>query len=348
MNLSKIQTDSLKALSLVTVSGHIQDRSGNPSDNFNGVVYPIVFDKANKVKTLANDGGTVMEFSIRNNILFSGKTLAKDGKFRFTFIVPRDIDYAYGNGKISYYANNDSEDMNGYFSNVIVGGFTASEIADTSGPEIKLYMNDTLFRNGGITDNNPILLAIIRDKGGINTTGSGIGHDLTGFLDNNTNNSFLLNSYFENDFNNYSSGHISYDLTGLSPGIHTLTIKAWDNYNNSSVESIQFIVEKGDKFVIKNPFNYPNPFLNETRITVEHNRPESELSITVNIFNLTGKTIKILKTRVPSTGYSLPPIIWDGNTDGGKRVGRGVYPYTITIVTETGEISRASGRMIIL
>ena len=104
--------------------------------------------------------------------------------FRFTFMVPRDIDYTFGTGKISYYAYDATSDMNGSFTDIIVGGFMQSLVADTAGPEIKLYLNDTLFRNGGLTDNNPRLLAIIMDKDGINTTGSGIGHDLTGYLDN--------------------------------------------------------------------------------------------------------------------------------------------------------------------
>ena len=175
-------------------------------NTFNGVVSPLVYDKASKIKTLANDGGQIMEFDLRNNILFSGKTMAKDGRFRFTFIVPRDIDYSFGTGKISYYANDYNEDMNGSFTDIIVGGFSNTALTDTAGPDIKLYMNDTLFRNGGITDNNPRLLAIIEDKGGINTTGSGIGHDLTGFLDNDRNRSFVLNNYFENDFDNYKRG----------------------------------------------------------------------------------------------------------------------------------------------
>ena len=107
-------------------------------------------------------------------------------------------------------------------------------LADNAGPDIKLYMNDTLFRNGGITDNNPKLLAIIEDKGGINTTGSGIGHNLTGSLDDSPNKSFVLNNYFENDFDNYRKGRIIYDLSGLSGGSHSFTVKAWDNFNNSS------------------------------------------------------------------------------------------------------------------
>ena len=125
---------------------------------FNGVVSPLVYDKENKIKTLANDGGQTMEFYLRNNILFSGKTTAKDGRFSFTFIVPRDINYSFGTGKISYYAYDNKEDMNGSFNNIIVGGFSILPLTDTSGPDIKLYMNDTLFRNGGITDKNPRFL----------------------------------------------------------------------------------------------------------------------------------------------------------------------------------------------
>jgi len=341
-------TDSLKALSQVTITGHIEDQSGNMLNTFNGVVSPLVYDKASKIRTLANDGGQTLEFYIRNNILFSGKTMAKDGRFRFTFIVPRDIDYSFGSGKISYYANDNKEDMSGNFTDFVVGGFSNTAMNDTDGPDISLYMNDTLFRNGGITDNNPKLLAIIEDKGGINTTGSGIGHDLTGFLDNDPNRSFLLNNYFENDFDNYKRGSIIYNLSGLSSGSHSLTIKAWDNFNNSSEKSILFLVETGGKFILKNLFNYPNPFPGETTISAEHNRPDSELNVTINVFNLNGRIIKIIKTRVWSTGYALPPITWDGNDDGGNRVGRGMYPYTVTITTENGETARTSGRMIIL
>jgi hypothetical protein len=340
--------DSLKALSLVTVSGHIEDPGGTVMNTFNGVVSPLVYDKVSKIKTLANDGGQIMEFNLRNNILFSGKTTAQDGLFRFTFIVPRDIDYSFGTGKISYYANDQIRDMNGSFTDIIVGGFSNNALFDNEGPDIKLYMNDTLFRTGGLTDNNPRLLAIIEDKGGINTTGSGIGHDLTGFLDNDPNESFVLNNYFVNDIDNYKRGRIIYDLSGLSGGSHSITVKAWDNYNNSSEKSILFLVETGDKFILKNLYNYPNPFAGRTSIIAEHNRPDAEFNIIINIFNLDGRIIKTINTRVFSSGYALPPIIWDGNDDGGRRLGKGLYPYAVIISTGEGEMARASGRMIIL
>ena len=340
--------DSLKALSVITVSGHIEDRSGKPLSTFNGVVSPFVYDKATKIKTLANDGGPSMTFSLRNNILFSGKTMAKDGRFRFTFMVPRDINYSFGSGKISYYANDDKQDMNGSFNDIIVGGFFKTLIADNEGPEIQLYMNDTLFRSGGITDGNPTLLALLKDKDGINTTGSGIGHDLTAFIDNEPNKSFILNNYYENDFDNYMKGRITYSLSGLTAGSHSLTVKAWDNFNNSSEKSILFQVLSGEKFILKNLLNYPNPFVSETSISLEHNRPDNELSVTINIFRIDGGIIKIIKTKVLPSGYNLPPVIWDGNDDVGKRACRVIYLYTVTLTTGNGETARASGRMIIL
>ncbi len=340
--------DTLKALSLITVTGHIEDPAGNPVTAFNGVVSPIVYDKPSKVKTLANDGGPSMTFYLMNNILFSGNTMATKGRFSFTFIVPRDIDYTFGSGKISYYANNAGADMNGSFSDMIVGGFQNSLISDTEGPDIHLYMNDTLFKNGGITDNNPTLLATLSDKDGINTTGTGIGHDLTGILDNDTDHPLILNSYFENDFNNYMKGCARYSLSGLSEGPHNISVKAWDNFNNSSEKTISFQVVSGEKFLIKNLFNYPNPFMHETNISLEHNRPDNELEITINIYSIDGRIIRIIKSKIESTGYELPPVVWDGNDEGGRRAGRGMYPYTVTVVTGNGETARISGRMIIL
>jgi hypothetical protein len=340
--------DSLKALSLITITGHIEDPLGNPLNTFNGVVSPIIYDKPSKIKTLANDGGESMTFNLRNSILFSGKTMAKNGRFRFTFIVPRDINYSFGSGKISYYANDDKADMNGSFNDIIVGGFIKSIPVDNEGPDIKLFMNDTFFRDGGITDSDPRLFAIINDQAGINTTGSGIGHDLTGFLDNDPDRSFVLNSYFKNDFDNYMSGTINYALSGLSEGSHSVTVKAWDNLNNSSEKTISFRVVTGGEFMLRNLINYPNPFSDKTNISLEHNRPDNELSVTINIFDIDGRLIRIMKTKVESTGYNLPPVVWDGNDEGGRKVAGGIYPYTVTIITGNGEIARSSGRMIIL
>ncbi len=341
-------TDTLKALSAITISGHIEDSNGSLADDFNGTVSQVIYDKPTIVKTLANDGGPAMTFEMRNNILFSGKTNVVNGNFSFTFMVPRDINYTYGTGKISYYASDDTRDMNGCYTGIIVGGFENTAVNDTTGPLIKLYLNDTLFKSGGISCPDPRILAIIEDEGGINTTGAGIGHDIIAYLDDDPRSTIILNNYFENDYNSHTRGRIIYDLTDLPEGSHTLTLKAWDNFNNSSRETIRFIVETDGKFMLRDVVIYPNPFAGDTKISANHNRPDGRLEITVSIIDMSGRTIRKIKEETYSTGYRLAPVIWDGNTDGGQRAGKGVYVCRVTVRTDDGEEASGTGRIIIL
>ncbi|HCI55403.1 MAG TPA: type IX secretion system sortase PorU [Bacteroidales bacterium] len=345
---AELYTDTLKALSVVTISGHIEDNQKNLLENFNGSLFPIVFDKKKNVKTLANDGGRKIEFSVQNSIIFSGNTEIKNGKFSFRFIVPKDIDYSFGKGKISYYAKNNKADINGYFNNFIVGGFSNGPVSDKSGPIIKLYLNDTLFRNGDITDVNPVLVAILYDENGINTTGAGIGHDLTAWFNDDKSQSFILNNYYETEANDFRKGKIIYPLYDLNDGPQLLTLKAWDNYNNSSIATLKFIVKTDTRFTLNNLINYPNPFTAGTNISIGHNRPGKELDILIEISDMSGRKVKIINEKLIATGYRLPPIFWDGTLEGGKRAGRGIYNYVVIVKTDKGEISRSSGRMVIL
>jgi hypothetical protein len=341
-------SDTLKALSVVTVKGHIDDPAGNLMKGFNGTVEPVVFDKSSEIETLANDGGQKMKFSLQQNILFSGTTNAEKGAFSFTFIVPRDIDYNYGSGKISYYANDGSKELNGMLTSFIIGGFANVPGIDTTGPLIRLFLNDTLFKNGGITDPDPVILAMIEDLSGINATGSGIGHDLIFWMDNDKNNYTVLNNYFENDPGSFAKGSILYPLSGLTAGRHSLNIRAWDNFNNSTEKTLDFTVKSDKGLVLYNLLNFPNPVSSDTRITLEHNRPGETLEVTITIYNLGGQVIRIIDQKTDTGGYQLPPVLWDGNDSHGKKVGRGLYPYRVEIRTSRSETSTVSGRMIIL
>jgi len=125
---------------------------------------------------------------------------------------------------------------------------------------------------------------------------------------------------FENDFNSYMKGKVAYDLASLTEGNHSLTIKAWDNFNNSSQESILFLVESDGKFILRNLINYPNPILNETMISAEHNRPDDELEIIITIFDMSGRMVRIIKEQTYSTGYQLSPITWMAKARMGKEL----------------------------
>ncbi len=340
--------DTLKALSLITVSGHIEAPDGSLMTGFNGTLEPTVFDKPGNVSTLANDGGSPMIFPVTGNILFSGRTTVTEGKFRFSFIVPLDINYSYGNGSIRYYAFSNTSDLNGSFSGITVGGFSESAMDDTEGPEIRLFMNDTLFNDGGVTDNNPVLLALLSDRSGINASGTGIGHDIIAWLDDDISGSVVLNSLFRTDIGRHSSGTLAYPLLVTGRGRHTVSLRAWDNLNNPSVATLEFVVEADGIFRLNNLIAFPNPATEAIKFTAGHNRPGTELDITVTIFSPDGRIVRVLKEKTFTAGYALPDIPWDGCDMNGGRVARGLWLWRADAVTSDGEKASATGRFIIL
>lgn len=340
--------DTINALSSVIISAHAGDFQGRIINSFDGEVSPTVYGKSVTVQTLANDGGEKTEFSVRNNILYTGKTTSSNGRFRFEFIVPRDIDYDFGYGKISYYGSDGTIDLTGSFSDIVVGGFNNSAESDTAGPKIQLYLNDTLFRDGGICDPSPRLLAYIGDKDGINTAGTGIGHDLICWIDGDRGNYYVLNNYFKNDPGTFGKGSLIFPVSGLAKGKHTITLKAWDNFNNSSEKTISFSVEEETLFILKNLINYPNPFTGHTRITAEHNRPGESFTLKITIYDVSGKVIRIIRESSSGEGFRLYPVLWDGTDNYGKKTAAGVYPYSLSVITDNHETATISGRMIIL
>lgn len=340
--------DTIHALEKVAVSGIIEDDAGNVFTSYNGTLYPTVFDKISEITTLANDGGTPFTYKVRNRILYKGKASIINGTFTFNFIVPKDISYNYGPGKIIFYGHDLLTDANGSFENVIIGGSSDSVKNDTEGPSLKIYMNDDNFVFGGTTNENPRILVYVTDSSGVNTIGTGIGHDLTAVLDNQSVSPIILNDYYEADKDSYQSGKISYQLKNLEEGPHKLTVKVWDVYNNSSEDYTEFIVASSEDLILKNILNYPNPFTTHTSFYFEHNQPGSELDVLIQVFTVSGKLVKTIERRITATGYRCGPIEWDGLDDFGSRIGRGVYIYRLKVRTNSGQSIEKFEKLVIL
>jgi hypothetical protein len=337
-------TDTLKALRKVNISGHLEDLKGNLLTDFNGRVYPTVYDKVVLQQTLANDGGSKKTFTIRNNILYKGKTTVENGFFNFDFIVPKDINYAFGAGRLSFYAEDSLVDATGAYDGITIGGSFAEAETDLTGPEINVYMNSPTFRSDGITDENPILYVEVKDDFGVNTTGNGIGHDITAILDENTADTKLLNEYYQSSLNSYKGGIIRYPYNNLNEGHHTISVKVWDIYNNSSSGSTDFIVMKSDNLILEDLLNYPNPFSDYTNISFGHNKAGLDMDITVDIFDLNGDLVSTVKAKEVNAGFRSQDIYWDGAE---ARSGQGIYIYRIRAKTSDGETAEKSGKLII-
>ena len=346
--------DTLKALTAATISGYVNDLNGKKLDDFTGVVLPTVYDKEITMTTLGNDGGPTMEFRVQNSILFRGKASVKSGEFSFNFIVPKDISYKVGKGKLSFYGNTDVSDAAGVNLDVLIGGSSQSGIVDKDGPEVNVFMNDTTFVSGGMTNENPTLLAKVRDASGVNTTSNGIGHDITAIIDGNQQNPIVLNDYYESDLDQYSSGSLKYPLSKLSPGDHKIRIKVWDILNNSTETEISFTVKSSEELVIDHLLNYPNPFTTHTDFYFEHNQGQQSIDVLLQVYTVSGKLVKSFEfltadqTQIKPGSFRVGPVSWDGLDDFGDRIGRGTYFYRVKVRTSDGKSKEAFQKLVIL
>jgi len=352
--------DTLKALSLIEVEGYLKNElTGEKMTDFDGELYVSVFDKMKENTTMNNDGAGALVFETQNSVIYKGITKIEKGDFKYVFRIPKDISYNFGTGKISYYAKRNTDqvledweiknvDLSGNFTHFVIGGTNSEIEIDQKGPDIELFINDTLYVEGGNTHELPILFAQLFDENGINTTGSGIGHDITLMLDNEYSNTLVLNDFYSANANSFQSGTITFQMPELSEGWHTATLKVWDVFNNSSEKSIQFKVVKSNKIVISHSYTYPNPFSDKTYFSFEHNQADNEIDVLIYIYSTTGQCMNTLRTKIEPTGFKTQIMEWDGYSAWGARLHNGVYVYRIEATNEEGEKTFDSGRLVIL
>lgn len=353
-------TDTLSALEKSVLSGVILDDEGNVMTQFNGRITLTVFDKVQVRKTLANDNNPDDEsisiekpFQVQNTQLFKGAASVTAGEWTIEFVLPKDIDFSYGSGKMSFYAENGVTDAGGYFNSFVIGGVSSEGLADDQPPVIELYMNDDNFVTGGVTDTDPDIYAILMDDYGINVSGAGIGHDLEATLDGDDANSLILNDFYQATQDDYRRGEVRYPLKDLTPGLHTLKLTAWDLANNPSEATIEFLVVDSEEAFLQNVFNYPNPFTDQTTFQFEHNRPGVPMNLRVQIYTIHGQLLKTIEQRdFIAEGYRVDDIVWEGTSDNGNQLAKGIYVFKVyaDYQTLTG-VERAeseAGKLVIL
>jgi Peptidase family C25 len=325
--------EDLKSLAKMKLSGEIVDENNNILSNYNGELATTIFDKNISRITLNNDGKSPpIPFITLGETIFRGNSSIKNGLFEFSFVVPRDIKIPVGNGKVSFYARKNEvlENQIGFDTTIKVGGINENAVADNISPKVKLYMNDESFISGGTTNASPFLLAQLEDENGINTA-SGIGHDIVAVLDGDVNNPFILNDYYQTKLDDYTHGTLRFPLRNLAVGLHTISFKAWDVYNNPVIREIQFVVVGNEELALTHVLNYPNPFVNYTEFWFSHNRPFEPLEVQVQVMTITGKVVWSKNQIITTEGFLSKEITWDGKDDFGDRLGKGVYVYKLTV-----------------
>lgn len=346
--------DTVGALDRITISGEVVDVSGQLMEDFSGLVYPTVYDKPQTIQSLQQDPGSPdRSYEVQRNIIFRGRATVTNGRFSFTFVVPRDINYEFGRGKISYYAADPGtkRDAAGFYDQLVIGGTSRDTISDEVGPEVGIFFDDESFMSGDEVGTEALLLVKLRDDLGINVAGNSIGHDLEATFDEDTRTTIVLNDYYEANPDDFRSGEVRFRLFDLEPGLHTVSVRAWDVANNSSVSTTEFVVAADGREGLTHVLNYPNPFTDRTCFQFDHTLVNEEVDVIIQVYTVSGRLVRTIRENLPFSDGSLrldDCIEWDGTDDYGDQLARGTYLYQVRLRGEEQTIQGDFQKLVIL
>jgi hypothetical protein len=333
------QTAQMKALDKVRITGVVADAAGVVDAGFNGLVNVSVFDAERQVPIQTRWYNPRPWFRQREDLLWRGDVQAVAGRFAAEFVVPKDISYTNLAGRIAVYAQGSSNQALGYSENFLVGGTSDSPPSDSEGPRIDLFLNDSTFVAGSTVDSDPELIVRLFDASGINTVGTGVGHEILLSVDGDEAGATDIGSAFVSAPDSYQEGEIRWPLSDLEPGPHTLSVRAWDVLNNSNTAELSFSVANDEVLNVFNVYNYPNPMNRETRFVFEHNQPPgTPADVQIRIYTLSGRPIRTIHSdeALPEGVLGSGPLVvhWDGKDDDLDRPATGIYLYRIRVAID--------------
>jgi hypothetical protein len=342
---------TLKAGSTATITGRVLDHSQQTNTDFTGTVNAVVRDAKEQIICKMNDTSETEEpfiFYDRPTTIFNGSDSVRQGRFSFTFIVPKDISYSDQQGIINLYAVNNTKTLTatGRFEQLVMNGKSETG-GNQQGPSIYCYLNSTSFTNGGNVNSTPYFVAELADEDGINAAGSGIGHDLQLIIDGDMNKTYSLNDYFQYDFGSYTKGTLGYSIPALDYGQHHLLFRAWDVLNNSSTAELDFNVVKGLEPIFSAVDCTPNPATTKTTFRITHDRANSPMDVVIDIFDISGRHLWSYNESGTYSNNTIS-IDWDLCTDGGRRLHTGVYLYRVRLSSDGSSYISKANKLIVL
>lgn len=325
-------TAFVQALQKMRITGSILKPDSTFWSNYNGDISLKVLDVDKLISMI--DYGQSFNWRVDGGIIFKGTAKVQNGKWQIEFIVPKDISYTNGNGKILAYFSNNVSEGSGFTNKFTLNGINTNAPVDTTGPSISLFMDSRNFRSGDIINQKSKIIADIFDYSGINLTGV-IGHKLEAIINNNENSKIDLTNYY-NATSGYQYGSLEYPIDGLTDGSYSLKLKAWDTYNNLSENTIFFTVKNSSALAVSQILNYPNPMRDFTSFTFQHNF-DIKLSADIKIYTVAGRLIKTIKrTNIADKNVLIE---WDGKDEDGDNIANGTYLYKLLIKSEDGTYS---------
>jgi len=341
-----LQEIDIHAMSMVSLEGEIKKANGAFDRQFNGELWVTFLDKKTNIYVAYDEGGRVVSY--HKDKLYQGRCSVSAGKFNVSFQVPADINPDYGLARFGFYAYDSIRNIDamGSFDNIVLGGYDPAMQPDNEGPQVSFYWNTPAFQNGDMVDRQGTLYADLYDAQGIYHYDFSLGRDIVLNSTLPAYNNLILNGKYEPNMDDFRRGRLSIPVSGLEAGTYEFDLKVWDMQNNPTTAHLWFVV--GDDVFLAGVHNYPNPFSDETRITMTHVGKDGIFDVQLEMFDLMGRNVARLSKRLASTGEGeLEPLVWDGRDQWGNPLPTGIYLYRLTVTDEKGLSRTVSQRLMI-
>jgi hypothetical protein len=345
------RVDTLHALQTVELTGEIQKLNQRVPD-FSGTLQVTLYDKATTQYTLGSEvNSPKMPYQSYTSPIFTGQVPVSQGRFVVRFTMPKDINYTVGRGKLYLYAiRTDSlSDASGSYDSLRVGGSVIVDSVDTQPPVVNLSAV------GGITEGDIVRVAGpditlrigLTDNRGINIARSGLGHELTAQLGDQS--PVVLNDYYIATGVGGRQGQVQYTFRNVSTGTYTIRVKAWDINNNSGEGTLTIVVSERPGLALRALRASPNPVTDQTKLTAELNRSGEPLDWTWSIYDLNGRLWSQQSGQCTDCDAALEIGNWNGLSNTSQPLPNGLYMARVQVRSAAdGTVANGTARLILL
>lgn len=343
----------ISARSTAELKGAVCSAAGELMSDFSGTLSTTLYDAeystTSQGHSTKHDGdGERVTFEQQGERLFSGRDSVRNGLFTIRIPMPADIADNYRPAMLTMYARSESgTEAAGSSRNFYVCGYDDTAGTDTLRPRIEyMYLNHESFTARGTVNASPMLIAGVSDDSGLNLSNAGIGRRMTLTLDGKHVYTDVASRYIPSP-DGRPAGVLTYQLSDLSAGAHTLTLRVFDTEGNMAEESVEFMVDPMSRPTLFSVWTDASPATASANFYLSHDRPGTTLKAVLGIYDLLGRLVWSTTVTDRSDMGTTSPIRWDLCDRSGRRVARGIYVYRATLTAPTGSAvpAVASGRI---
>ena len=315
--------DTLEALMEVDVTGQVLGSDGTARTDYQGAALVRAFDSS------AQSQIEGLPYEQLGAPIFRARVQVTNGQFHTRFRVPKDITYRAEEGHVSAYVLNDAatEPAFGARTSLVLEGTATTAGIDVVGPDITIaFAGQAGFRSGDFVSPRAALAAVLADASGINITGE-TGHEIELWFDD-TEVTSVTESF--TSLADHTQGLVEFSLGTLEPGQHMIRLKAWDNFNNSSVEEAVFEVAEASDAALGDVLFHPNPTTDGTGDFI-YTLTAPAATVRIQVFALSGRRVAEIDGTA-KLGYNQVP--WTPPA----KLANGSYFYRLEARLESGEL----------